>query len=172
MPCSGFFGGTSGTLTVNYCAKKSSVISCGILHCTMMLPCASDPPSPPLTMPLPAAVNWLSLLQEATFVLTEKGIKIVVDQAKSLQAKVFLQAGLFSEYRCVAPRLPLLHAACCCMSLRVMLALRCLLLPMYQILCRHTSSKPRHHGLSRMPLAHPCTTDLKQTRSKKASIST
>ena len=39
--------------------------------------------------------------QEATFELSDLGIKIVADKSKSMQAKVFLRAGHFSEYRYV-----------------------------------------------------------------------
>eukprot|EP00729_Bicosta_minor_P002168 gene2168-25397_t len=37
--------------------------------------------------------------QEATFEVQDTGIKMLVDKSKSMQAKVMLSAGLFSEYR-------------------------------------------------------------------------
>ena len=63
--------------------------------------------------------------QEATFLLSAKGIQVTIDQDKSLQVKVFLQAELFDEYRysmsytmrgyrwhSPAPRTPRMPRAC------------------------------------------------------------
>ena len=49
---------------------------------------------------------WLAhaptALQEATFLLSSKGIRVLIDQDKTLQVKAFLQAELFDEYRYTA----------------------------------------------------------------------
>eukprot|EP00039_Didymoeca_costata_P002839 m.62994 g.62994 ORF g.62994 m.62994 type:complete len:287 (+) comp11552_c0_seq1:189-1049(+) len=44
-------------------------------------------------------IKAITFVDEATCILSDKGLRFVVEAAKSLQAKAFLQSGLFTEFR-------------------------------------------------------------------------